>query len=78
MFHAAAWRASGDAAAESVPPADSLPLLRLGGDLRGQIFALSHLGNAAARRGEASRAEHPGLRVRAARELGDPWYWRCR
>ena len=65
----------GDAAEESALLQDSLPLLRLGGDLRGQIFALSHLGNAAARRGEASRVEHLAAEsVAWARELGDPWY----
>ena len=65
----------GDAAEASVLLQDSLPLFRLGGDLRGQIFALSHLGNAAARRGEASRVEELGAEsVARARELGDPWY----
>jgi predicted ATPase/DNA-binding SARP family transcriptional activator len=65
----------GDAAEAGVLLQDSLPLLRLGGDLRGQIFALSHLGNAAARRGEASRVEDLGAEtVARARELGDPWY----
>jgi len=65
----------GDAAEASVLLQDSLPLLRLGGDLRGQIFALSHLGNAAARRGEASRVEDLGAEsVARARELGDRWY----
>jgi tetratricopeptide (TPR) repeat protein len=65
----------GDAAEESVLLQDSLSLFRLGGDLRGQIFALSHLGNAAARRGEASRVEDLGAEsVARARELADPWY----
>ena len=76
MFHAARLAGlRGDAAEESALLQDSLPLLRLGGDLRGQIFALSHLGNAAARHGEASRVEDLGAEsVARARELGDPWY----
>lgn len=54
---------------------DSLRLFQLGGDLRGEIFALSHLGNAAAGRGEMSAAFHLGTEsVERARELGDPWY----
>jgi len=54
---------------------DSLGLFRQGADMRGEIFALSHLGNAAAGRGETSAAFDLGAQsVERARELGDPWY----
>jgi predicted ATPase/DNA-binding SARP family transcriptional activator len=55
MFYASRLAGQrGDAAAASALLQDSLPLLRLGGDLRGEIFALAHLGTAAAGRGEVS------------------------
>jgi predicted ATPase/DNA-binding SARP family transcriptional activator len=65
----------GEAAESSALLHDSLRLFRQGGDMRGEIFALSHLGNAAARRGETSAALDLGTQsVERARELGDPWY----
>jgi ATP/maltotriose-dependent transcriptional regulator MalT len=43
--------------------------------MRGEIFALSHLGNTAALRGEVSTALDLGTQsVERARELRDPWY----
>jgi predicted ATPase/DNA-binding SARP family transcriptional activator len=54
---------------------DSLPLFRQGADMRGEIFALSHLGNAAASQGQMPEALSLGLQsVERARELADPWY----
>lgn len=53
----------------------SLPLFRQVGDARGEIFALAHLGSAAARRGQVSPAGALGAEsVALARELRDPWY----
>jgi predicted ATPase/DNA-binding SARP family transcriptional activator len=54
---------------------DSLRLFRAGHDLRGEIFALSHLSNATAVRGEEPAALDLGAQsVERARELGDVWY----
>jgi predicted ATPase/DNA-binding SARP family transcriptional activator len=65
----------GEVTEASVMLEESLPLFRLGGDRQGEIFALSHLGNAAAERGELSAAFALGAdSVERARELGDPWY----
>ena len=65
----------GDAAGASAQLQDSLRLFQQGGDPRGEIFALSHLGNAAAGRGEIAAAIGLGVEsVERARQLGDPWY----
>ena len=65
----------GDAAEESAQLQYSLRLFQQGGDPRGEIFALSHLGSAAARRGEIAAAIGlGGESVERARQLGDPWY----
>ena len=54
---------------------DSLRLFRQGADMRGEIFALSHLGLATARRGKTSAGFDLGAQsVERARALGDPWY----
>src|SRR5262249_40196947 len=64
----------GEAARESALLHDSLALFRLGGDARGEIFALSHLSLAAARQGEISLALDLGTQsVARAREVRDPW-----
>ena len=76
MFYASRLAGQrGDAAEESALLQNSLPLFRQGGDLRGEIFALAHLGIAAARSGQVSRAMDLGAEsVARARDLGDPWY----
>jgi tetratricopeptide (TPR) repeat protein len=76
MFYASRLAGQrGDAAEESALLQNSLPLFRQGGDLRGEIFALAHLGTAAARSGQVSRAMDLGAEsVARARDLGDPWY----
>jgi tetratricopeptide (TPR) repeat protein len=54
---------------------DSLRLFRQGADMPGEIFALSHLGMATARRGKTSAGLDLGVQsVERARALGDPWY----
>jgi len=53
----------------------SRDLYEQAGDLPGVIFAVAHLGNAAAARGEDAVAREHGTRSTVlARELGDPWY----
>ena len=76
MFHASRLaRHRGDTANEFTLLQGSLGLFRAGADPRGEIFALSHLGNAAGRRGELPAArEWEAQSVARARELGDPWY----
>jgi predicted ATPase/DNA-binding SARP family transcriptional activator len=75
IFYASRLAGQRGEAAESALLHDSLRLFRQGGDMRGEIFALSHLGNAAARRGETSAALDLGAQsVERARELRDPWY----
>ena len=54
---------------------DSLSLFRQGADIRGETFALSHLGLVMARRGMTSAGLDLGAQsVERARALGDPWY----
>jgi predicted ATPase/DNA-binding SARP family transcriptional activator len=65
----------GEAEESSALLQDSLCLFRQGGDMRGEVFALSHLGIAAARNGERPTAVDLGTEsVKRARELRDPWY----
>jgi predicted ATPase len=53
----------------------SLSLFRQGADIRGETFALSHLGLVMARRGMTSAGLDLGAQsVERARALGDPWY----
>ena len=76
MFHASRLAdLRGEAEQASALLQDSLRLFRQGGDMRGEIFALSHLGNTAARRGAVPAALDLGTQsVKRARELRDPWY----
>ena len=76
MFYAARVAAQrGEAERASALLQDSLRLFRQGADMRGEIFALSHLGNAAAQRDAVPEAFDLGAQsVERARELGDPWY----
>jgi predicted ATPase/DNA-binding SARP family transcriptional activator len=65
----------GDPLSESMFLEGSLSLFRQGGDPRGEIFALAHLGNAAAGAGDFPVALDLGSQsIGRARELADPWY----
>jgi hypothetical protein len=65
----------GHAAQASTLLQESLRLFRIGQDPRGEIFALAHLGNAVAGRGEITAAlDLEAQSVERARELTDPWY----
>ena len=76
MFHASRLTVQhGEAEKTSALLRHSLRLFRQDADMRGEIFALSHLGLTAARRSETQAAlDLVAQSVERARALGDPWY----